>query len=57
VVYSLDDDGDSSLYSKALASVPLEAHEYVCPQRVLNQWNAQPMQAFVKRIRPSLLYY
>ncbi len=55
VLYVLDDGGAKSLMQQAQANMVFEAHEYVCPQRVLGQWTAPPMQEFLKRMRPLLL--
>jgi hypothetical protein len=58
VLYALpDDDGPPSLYSKVCQALALEAHEYICPQTMLGQFNLQAMQRFLKRIAPGLLRY
>jgi hypothetical protein len=58
VLYALpEDDAPTSLYARAREHMVLEAHEYVCPQRVLGQWNVPAMQRFLKRMPPDLLYY
>src|SRR5712691_7825630 len=46
VLYALDDNGASSLYERATTSMVMEAHEYVLPQRLLRQFNAQRTQDF-----------
>ena len=55
-VYALDDAGARSLYERATRSLVLEAHEYVLPQRFLQQWTAPEMQEFLKRMAPRRQY-
>ena len=58
ILYALpDDDADPSLFARITAAMVLEAHEYVCPQRVLGQFKGQPMQKFLKRMAPGLLRF
>jgi hypothetical protein len=52
VLYALPDDGSSKLYMRASSQLTLEAHEFVCPQSVLTQYNNQNTQAFLKRMGP-----
>jgi hypothetical protein len=56
VLYALDDRGASSLYARATTSMVMEAHEYVLPQRLLGQFNAQKTQEFLKRLAPRRQY-
>jgi hypothetical protein len=58
VLYALPDDQASpSLYERIAQKMVLEAHEYICPQRMLGQWNLKAMQDFLKRMAPGLLRY
>jgi hypothetical protein len=57
ILYALDDAGQMSLFDRAKTSIILEAHEYVCPQRLLSQWSAPEMQRFLKRMAPRLQYW
>jgi hypothetical protein len=57
LLYALSDEGKNSLYHSARASMVFEAHEFVCPQRLLSQWNTQKMQEFLKRIAPRRQYF
>lgn len=52
VLYALP-DGPRPLYERARDSMVFEAHEFVCPQRMLGQWSGQPMQRFLKRMAPG----
>jgi hypothetical protein len=52
VLYALPDDDPSKLYARVSSQLSLEAHEFVCPQPVLRQYNAQKTQAFLKRMGP-----
>lgn len=55
VLYALPDDaGIQSLYHRTRASGVLEAHEYLCPQKILGQLKGQEVQAFLKRMSPDL---
>jgi len=55
VLYALpDDDGAPGLFARVSAAMVLEAHEYICPQRVLGSYTGQPMQTFLKRMAPGL---
>jgi hypothetical protein len=56
VLYALDDIGASSLYERATTSMVMEGHEYVLPQRLLRQYNAQGTQEFLKRMAPRRHY-
>jgi hypothetical protein len=56
VLYALDDQGAGSLYGRATTSLVMEAHEYLMPQRILRQWNAQRTQEFLKRMAPRRQY-
>jgi hypothetical protein len=57
VLYAVPNDGQPSLYSRVMADMVLEAHEYVCPQGVLGWWTNQGMQKFLKRMAPALSFY
>ena len=56
VLYALDDSGATSLYVRATRSMVMEGHEYVLPQRLLGQYNAQNTQGFLKRMAPRRQY-
>jgi hypothetical protein len=56
VLYALDDHGHSSLYQRATMSMVMEAHEFVLPQRLLDQYTAQQTQEFLKRLAPRRQY-
>lgn len=56
VLYALDDTGARSLYARATREIVLEAHEYMLPQRILQQWTAPEMQEFLKRMAPRRQY-
>jgi hypothetical protein len=53
VLYALEDDGADSLYARVCRSGVLEAHEFVCRQQVLGQYNAQDFQRFLKGMAPD----
>jgi hypothetical protein len=57
VLYALEDDATPSLYKRVVSSGVMEAHEYVCRQQVLNQYNGQDVQAFLKRMAPDRLFF
>lgn len=51
VLYALPDT--RSLYERARDNLVMEAHEFICPARMLGQYNLQQMQEFLKRIAPQ----
>lgn len=58
VLYALPNDGaPPSLYARVTAAMVMEAHEYVCPQSVLSNFNGPPHQKFLKRMAPELTRY
>jgi hypothetical protein len=57
LLYALADKGSGSLFVRARTSIVMEAHEYVCPQRLLGQWNTQRMQQFLKGMSPRRQYW
>ena len=58
VLYALpDDDGAPGLFTRVSAAMVLEAHEYICPQRVLGSYTGQQVQTFLKRMAPGLIRF
>lgn len=57
VLYALPDEGPQSLLARVRNRMTFEAHEFVCPQRLLTQWNLGGMQDFLKRMAPDVAFY
>lgn len=56
-LYALADDGDNSPYKRIRRSGVLEAHEFLCRQAVLGNYNAQGVQTFLKGMAPDRSMY
>lgn len=57
VLYALADEQGDSPYKRMRRSGVLDAHEFLCRQEVLGQYNAQGVQTFLKRMAPDRSVY
>lgn len=57
VLYAVADDGADSVYKRVCRSGVSEAHEFVCRQEVLGQYNAPKFQQFLKGMAPDRSLY